>query len=787
MHSGVRIGHNEPNVLFERFDEEVVAVHLGTGVYHSMQGTAGDIFAMLGSAPTREELAAALVAKYAAPADVIAADLDRFLRALKEEGLTKEAPPSADAPAAPSLPGDASATRLPYTPPVLDAHRELEKLFLLDPVHDTAEAGWPHVKPTEYEDSPQRYRLDAANCVLEKFDEATIVLNVATGAYFSFPGVAEDVLALLPEAPTSAELAQALSRKYAATEAELLAALTPFLKRLVEARLVTPEPIDGSEAPRPLALAHTGPRLAVPSLDFETFRDAPVTALGTPETQAELSMLSGNKRFHLITSQAIYALTPDGGVVVHLTRGEYFVLNPTTAHVFRLLEAGATVTEIASALRREYDVKRSEVVAAVVILLRSLTALRLVEIVEDVQGSAPAAARADGADIRPFAPFSIDIRTDLRESMCLYPDGPGVDPAPAYQGQQLAALLGEYFAHAAARHQVSDTFLEIAGRHVRIRCIGEEKSRQLSRAFSHLVKPLPSGASPDLTIHVWDGKTAGPAPNGLLTFYLQGLYGNWIDHCGPRGELKTFHGPEVPAFYAPGPDIVNLIDLANRNAFFLQRASEPLPYWETGSPFRTILHAWLSPLGLQFIHGAGLGEQGRGVILAGKGGSGKSTTSLLCLNAGLQYAGDDYCAVTLPPAAQVHSLYNTAKLLPADLDRFPNLRPRLFNPQSLFPGSTEKSTFFLSDIRPDLLVAGLPVRALLLPRVTGQARTTVTECSQSDALAAIAPSTVAQLPGAGPADMARMAAMIADLPCYALNLGTERAEIPDVIRGVLHG
>ena len=54
----VRLRHNDPNVLFENFDDEVVAVHLGTGVYHSMLGTAGDIFAMLRTAPTRDELEA---------------------------------------------------------------------------------------------------------------------------------------------------------------------------------------------------------------------------------------------------------------------------------------------------------------------------------------------------------------------------------------------------------------------------------------------------------------------------------------------------------------------------------------------------------------------------------------------------------------------------------------------------------------------------------------------------------------------------------------------------------
>jgi Coenzyme PQQ synthesis protein D (PqqD) len=783
--STARIGYNEPNVLYERFDEEVVAVHLGTGVYHSMLGSAGDIFIWLGGAPTRDELVAALLAKYDAPIDVITADLDQFLKGLKEEGLIREIAPHNNESAS-RFSVETPASRMPYAAPVLDAHRELEKLFLLDPVHDTAEAGWPHAKPADAHNARRGYRLNADHCVLEKFEEATIALHVATGAYFSFAGIAEDALSLLHEAPTIEELASALAGKYAASEVDLQNALTPFLARLVQARLVVQEPGDDHAPIRSLALPHTGERLEVSNLDFETFRDAAATPVGTPETQAELSILSGNKRFRLVTDQATYALVDDGGLVVHLARGEYFILNATCAHVFRLLETGATVSEIASFLRRRYDVKRSEVVAAVVILLRSLTALQLVAIGEDPPRVA-AQLTSDAALIEPFEPFSIDIRTDLRETMCLYPDGTRVQPAPAAPGQQMSSLLGDYFAHAAESHPVVDSFVEIAGRRVRIRCIGEERSRELNRAFSHLAVPMPAGKTPDLTIHVWDSSVAGPSNSALLNFYLQDLYAKWVEHCGPRGELKGFHSPAVPTFYAPGPDVLNLIDLQAGHAFFLQRTDDPLPYWETGSPFRTILHAWLSPMGLQFIHGAGLGENGRGAILAGKGGSGKSTTALLCLNAGLQYAGDDYCIVARAPDARVHSLYNTVKLRPEDLERFPNLRRHLVNPQSLQPGRTDKSTFFLSDLRPDLLARDFPVHALLLPRVTRAPRTTVTECGPTEALAAIAPSTMAQLPDAGPVDMARISALIASLPCYALNLGTTLEEIPDVVRRVLHG
>jgi hypothetical protein len=306
----------------------------------------------------------------------------------------------------------------------------------------------------------------------------------------------------------------------------------------------------------------------------------------------------------------------------------------------------------------------------------------------------------------------------------------------------------------------------------------------LSPALSHLEHEFEGEC--DLTIHVWDGEAAGAPSNSLLASYLQTLYRDWTGNCGRRGELRGFYSPTVPAFYMPGPDVLNLVDAANGKAFFLKRDGSPLPYWEVGSPFRAILHSWLSAAGLQFVHGGAVGDSGSGVLLAGRGGSGKSTTTLLCLNDGMDYAGDDYCAVDCNAPIYIHSLYNTAKLLPRDLERFPELHKRIWNPQSLVENSPDKATFFLSDLAPERMSSGFTLRALLIPRVSGERDTYLTPCGPAAALAAIAPSTVAQLPSAGQADMDRMAELASKLPAHILHLGSDLAQIPDVVRSALH-
>ena len=175
------------------------------------------------------------------------------------------------------------------------------------------------------------------------------------------------------------------------------------------------------------------------------------------------------------------------------------------------------------------------------------------------------------------------MRHDLRELFCLYPGGKPTTPEPVSRGRQLSSVLEEYFEETSSRAPVCETRLLVAGRLLRIRFLDTDHNRHLCSAFSHLRHEFTGDG--DLTIHVWDGEAAGPASNSLLASYLQTLYRDWTAHCGTRGELRGFHSPSLPAFYMPGPDVINVVDVANAKAYFFKRDASPLPYWEAASPF----------------------------------------------------------------------------------------------------------------------------------------------------------------------------------------------------------
>jgi hypothetical protein len=193
---------------------------------------------------------------------------------------------------------------------------------------------------------------------------------------------------------------------------------------------------------------------------------------------------------------------------------------------------------------------------------------------------------------------------------------------------------------------------------------------------------------------------------------------------------------------------------------------------------------WLESRGRLLVHAAAIGDAAGCVLLPGKGGSGKSTTTLACLESGLGILGDDYCVLQRVPQPQVHSLYSTTKLKGReDIEiRFPHLRQVVSNIESL---ENEKALIFLHDHVPEVLRLQASLRAILLPKVTGERDTHLRPVSGAQALRFLAPSTMFQFPGDAGLIFRESVALIRQLPVLELCLGTDLAQIPEVIRQVL--
>jgi len=328
---------------------------------------------------------------------------------------------------------------------------------------------------------------------------------------------------------------------------------------------------------------------------------------------------------------------------------------------------------------------------------------------------------------------------------------------------------------------VIERFYSIGGCPVCIRFAGDALVPLLSPALSHLaIEPT---SSPALTICVWDSASTQTQLPLLLGSYVDTLRQRWAQLLGRRREITQIDGKRIRASFFFGADILSALDTRRNLAVYWIERPERVPYWERGSPFLSILSWAMESVNRHYVHAGAVGNRSGGVLLAGKGGSGKSTTALSCVSSELLYASDDYCLVEGDPDPYVYSLYNTAKLKGlSDFERFPHLSEKTTNIDRL---EEEKALIFLHRHYPEKIVSGFPIRAVVVPRVTGGPQTRIKPASAMEAFKALAPSSFFQLPGAGQLKLQMLGKLVKRVPCFSLELGSDIQAIAPAIARVL--
>ena len=352
--------------------------------------------------------------------------------------------------------------------------------------------------------------------------------------------------------------------------------------------------------------------------------------------------------------------------------------------------------------------------------------------------------------------------------------------ATAHLAGSLQEGAGAYFARlrdrfadaaAAAGGAILRDFV-IGGFRARLAFAGPALVSRITPAVAHLARPL--AEAPAVTVHLWDSASTGttmPPPAWEAADFVA------------RGQIRGYGEGRILAAFHHGSTALSMLDVEASMGLFWARDATTLPDYERAAPLRALLGWWIERRGGHLVHAAAVGTANAGVLIAGRGGSGKSTTALLCADAGFHYLGDDYVLLDSGPPPVVHSVYRSAKLDATQAGRLSRLAPLIANPDRA-PG--DKALVFVdAEFAP--CAESLPLRAILLPRVTGRPRTTVRRVSPAAALIGLAPSTIFQQPGAGAGALAFLGEFVQRLPAYALDLGTDLAEIPRVIHALLDG
>ena len=322
-----------------------------------------------------------------------------------------------------------------------------------------------------------------------------------------------------------------------------------------------------------------------------------------------------------------------------------------------------------------------------------------------------------------------------------------------------------------------DYDLRFADRLIRLRFAGSGLAEALLQALrTRLVNPGCGSAVPlHATIGLWEERNAAdPAPVP------------WRDvDLGPRGLLRGPDCAELIAVHEAGSGALTLVDRRARRLLYRVPDVASLPWWERAAPLRPALFWALGGPGRHLVHAGAVGDAQRGgVLLAGAGGSGKTTVALAALSAGMAYLADDYLLLHTLPEPVAWNLYGTAKLDAGHLARLPHLARAVGI--SADPAADEKAVLDVQALLPQALANSLPIRAVLLPRICG-GRARLRRASAGEALLALAPSTTFQMPFDDGQAVSSLAAVARRVPAFGLDVGDDPAELAQAIERILDG
>jgi hypothetical protein len=226
---------------------------------------------------------------------------------------------------------------------------------------------------------------------------------------------------------------------------------------------------------------------------------------------------------------------------------------------------------------------------------------------------------------------------------------------------------------------------------------------------------------------------------------------------------------------------VTACDLSEGLAVFWAAAAPRLSGWWRALPLRFLLGWILARPGRHMVHAGAVGVDGRGVLIAGHGRAGKSTLAIGCVEAGMEFVGDDYVLLSTGDRPRVHAIYGTARLDPRSLARVPDLASGASFTEE------DKAVLDLAVLRPAQVPESLSVEAIVVPQVSDAERSQPRRTSGAVAFRALALSTIFQAPIDGGEAMTLIGEIARSVPSYELQIGRDLSRSPELLTEILSG
>jgi len=283
---------------------------------------------------------------------------------------------------------------------------------------------------------------------------------------------------------------------------------------------------------------------------------------------------------------------------------------------------------------------------------------------------------------------------------------------------------------------------------------------QLATAYGRALKhstPSPTSTTA-LALHVIaEASSDLPRPGLAWTrsdFGLKRVVPGWSDDRRATMLLRTETG-------------LAIVNWEEHIGYVWMPGSDVIPWWERAAPFRWLIDQLAQRLGMCTLHAGVVSRSGQGALIAGPGGSGKSTLSLACLGVGLDYLADDYCLFERSSLPTCFNLYSSAKW-----SKDATVSPAWIGgvPADALDQRGDKSILFVDELEAGRIASQTCLAAIVLPRFAAGGASRVSAATPQEAFRRLAPSTIAQSEADGRHLSAAIARLVKTIPAFYLDM-----------------
>ena len=290
---------------------------------------------------------------------------------------------------------------------------------------------------------------------------------------------------------------------------------------------------------------------------------------------------------------------------------------------------------------------------------------------------------------------------------------------------------------------------------------------------------FPAGlADRDLDLHFEYVRDAGgspgvagrPAGNGrvILEFgNIQALY---------------FEGPQQ-LYLETGSHGRMLCDITTRRVTIAYPKSEEADPWLLAHLFFTVpLAELLKRLGLYMAHAAGVAVNGKGLLIAGESGAGKTTLAIALVRAGFAFLADDTLFLSTSKGLRALAFPDEFDITPQTAAFFPELR-RL--EQASLPIWREKRPICAGEVYQTEPCWECKPAIMVFPRPARSRESTLAPMPKDQALLELVCNVLRTDPRSAQAHLDALAALVKQCRCYRLQTGRDFDKLAVMLRGMV--